>query len=290
MPTDRRRSAMNHRTTGSVLLTLLALPIAAVADEPTHSRLPFMAEAARERGYELPLPFGAALVVTGLGNREIEVSDVRVGIAGQPAQSVSQFLQLGSTSDVFNANLKLDVWLLPFLNLYGLVGYIHNESSTRALVTLPRPGPVPGEIEYQTKIDTSLDGVVGGVGMTLAAGYENFILVADCNYSQSDLGFDNDFTALIATVRAGWNGKLGKLPTQLWLGVGNWDTAATATGHADLPNGERLDFEADQRPATKWLYDVGANLELSKRFQLVVDAGFDFNGGYVLVLGPTYRF
>lgn len=281
---------MNPRTTGSAFLGLLLLPIAALADEPTHSRLPFMAEAARERGYELPLPFGAAFVVTGLGNREIEVTDVRVGIAGQPPQSVSQFLNLGSTSDVFNANLKLDVWLLPFLNLYGLVGYIHNESSTRASVTLPRPGPVPGEIEYQTKIDTSLDGVVGGVGMTLAAGYGNFILVADCNYSQSDLGFDNDFTALIATVRAGWNGKLGKLPAQLWLGVGNWDTAATATGHAALPDGERLDFEADQRPETKWLYDLGTNLELSKRLQLVVDAGFDFNGGYVLVLAPTYRF
>jgi hypothetical protein len=145
-------------------------------------------------------------------------------------------------------------------------------------------------VEFDTDIETELDGVVGGIGMTLAGGYKNFYLVVDCNYDQSDLGFDNDFTALIASVRVGWNGRFGELPLQLWLGVGNWDTAATATGHADLPNGERLVFEADQKPHTNWMYDVGANLEFSKRFQLVLDAGFDFDGGYVLVVGPTYRF
>jgi hypothetical protein len=260
---------------------------AAAPDKP--SRLPFLAEEARARGYDLPLPFGAALIITGLGSRQIDVTDVRVGLEGNP-QSVSDFLHLGSSSDVFNANLKFDMWLLPFLNVYALVGYVHNNSTTHARVTVPAPGPLPGTVEFETLIETELDGVVGGIGVTLAGGYKNFYMVFDCNYDQSDLGFDNDFTAVIASVRAGWNGRFGELPLQLWLGVGNWDTAATATGHADLPNGERLVFEADQKPHTNWMYDVGANLEFSKRFQLVLDAGFDFDGGYVLVVGPTYRF
>jgi hypothetical protein len=54
----------------------------------------------------------------------------------------------------------------------------------------------------------------------------------------------------------------------MWLGVGSWDTAATAIGHTDLPGGGRFVFEADQRPHTKWMYDIGANFEFSKKFQL----------------------
>jgi len=271
-----------------IAAAILLAPAAARADEP-HSRFPLLGEQARQRGYELPLPFGAALVLTRLGGRGIEITDTRIGVEGDP-QSVSQFLDLGSTSDVFNANLKLDMWLLPFLNVYGLLGYVHNDSTTHALVSIPRPGPIPGEQEVETEITTDLDGFIGGLGITLAGGYRDFYLVVDCNYVQTDLGFDDAFTALIASVRAGYQGQLGRLPLQLWVGVGNWDTAATAKGHTNLEDGRRLVFEADQEPETPWMYDVGANLELSKRYQLVLDVGFDFNGGYVIVVGPTYRF
>lgn len=123
-----------------------------------------------------------------------------------------------------------------------------------------------------------------------AGGYEQFYLVADCNYNKADLGFDDNFTALIASLRVGWMGKFGDLPLQIWFGVGNWDTAATAKGHGTLPGGAELVFEADQKPHTNWMYDVGANLEISKQFQLVVDVGADFDGGYLVVIGPTYRF
>ena len=38
------------------------------------------------------------------------------------------------------------------------------------------------------------------------------------------------------------------------------------------------------------LLQIGANLEISKQWQLVLDAGADFDGGYFIVAGPTYRF
>jgi hypothetical protein len=264
-------------------------PDSTAAATAQHSRFPLMADEARARGHTLPLPYGVALVLTGLGNRKIEVTDVRVGVRNQP-QSVSDVLDLGSTSDVFNANLKGDVWILPFLNVYGLVGYVHNESTTHALVTVQRPGPTPGLAEYRTDVETSLDGVVGGLGTTLAAGYLSFFSVIDFCYIRSDLGFDDSFSARITSFRAGWNGNLGDVPSQLWLGAGDWDTAATASGHTTLPNGERLDFEADQEPVNNWLFDIGGNFQFTPQWLLVADAGADFNGGFYVVLGPTRRF
>jgi hypothetical protein len=263
-------------------------PVAAT-EEP-RSFFPLLAEEARARGYELPLPYGGALVLTGLANRQIDVTDVRLGLEGNPGTSISDFVHLGSTSDVFNANLKFDVFVLPFLDVYALLGYVHNQSDTRASITISTPGPGGGDVVFERKIPTELDGVVGGLGFALAGGYQNFFLVADVSYIQSDLGFDDRFTATIATVRAGYRGKLNELPLQIWFGVGSWDTAATAVGHTDLPDGSRFIFEADQKPHTEWMYDIGTNLELSKRFQLVADVGFDLEGGYLVVVGPTWRF
>jgi hypothetical protein len=107
---------------------------------------------------------------------------------------------------------------------------------------------------------------------------------------EADLGFDKAFSALIATVPAGWNGRLGAVPLQLRLGVGNWDAAATATGHVDLEKVERPEFAADQKPHTPWPYDAGTNLRFSKKPQRVLDVGVDLRGGYFAVAGPTYRF
>jgi len=253
------------------------------------SGLPLLADEALKRGHELPLPFGTGLILTGLMDREIDVSDVRIGIEGSE-QSVSDYAMLGSSSDVFNANFRFDTWILPFLNVYALAGYVHNESETTIRVTLPAPGPLPGEIVREATIDTSLDGYVGGVGMTLAGGYKSFFVVADYNYNRADLGFDDKFTAKIGSIRAGWQGKVGGRPLQTWLGAGNWDTAATAKGHADLDDGRRLVFEADQHPHTNWMYEVGVNFFPTKNWQLFADFAADFNGGYALILGPTWRF
>jgi hypothetical protein len=252
-------------------------------------KLPLLADEAIKRGYELPEPFGLGLVVTGLGNRKIDVTDVRVGLQNPPS-SVSDFVALGSSSDVFNANLKFDAFVLPFLDVYALVGYVNNHSSTHAIITVPAPGPVPGNLTFEKDIETHLEGMVGGVGFALATGFKNFFFVLDTTYIQSDMGFDDKFKATIATVRAGYRGRINTLPLQMWLGAGSWDTAATAKGHTDLGNGQTFTFEADQKPHTKWMYDLGSNLEISKKLQLVLDVGADFDGGFFIVAGPTYRF
>jgi hypothetical protein len=251
------------------------------------SFLPLLAEEAKKRGVELPLPFGISTVFTGLFDRKINVTDVRVGTNGAAPQSVSQFVNLGSTSNVFNANLKADAWILPFLNLYLLAGYVYNESTTRATITVPRPGPLPGNAQFTSTITTKLQGFIGGVGMTLAAGYENFFIVLDTNYSQTDIGFSDRFKAFIATARAGYRTTVAEHPIQVWAGEGYWNTTNTAKGSTDVPGLGHIEFEADQGPSHPWMTDFGINVGFSKRFETVLDFGTDWHGGYLLVLAPT---
>jgi hypothetical protein len=250
--------------------------------------LPFMAEEARKRGIELPLPFGIGLVYYNL-HRDIEITDVRVGRNGAPPASVSRFANFGSTSNVNNVNLKLDVWLLPFLNVYAIAGYIWNESTTRIDVTLPPLLPGGSPRRAQLEVPTQLEGSVGGLGLTLAGGYGPFFMAFDVNEAKADLGFDDRFKAVITSVRAGWNGEVGSRPLRSWLNVTYWDTFAVAKGSTADPDGGTLSFEVDQGPVYAYTYGAGVSYSPRKWMELSIDVGTDFHGGWYMAVVPVVR-
>jgi hypothetical protein len=252
-------------------------------------RLPFLGEEARKRGYDLPLPFGAGAVYYYL-SRDIEVTEVRIGRNGAQVEPVRDFVSLGSKAEVHNANAKVDVWLLPFLNLYAIAGYISNVADTRLDLTLPPLVPGAEPRRRSLSFETSLEGTVGGLGVTLAGGHKQFFFAADVNAARADLGFDEELDALVASLRVGWNGKAGSRPLRLWLNATYWDTAAVAVGTVADPDGGTLAFEVDQGPIYPWTYGLGAQIDILPAFNLAADFGSDFNSGWYFVLVPVFRF
>ena len=291
-----------HRLDGGTRRTLAAsAALVVLASRSVHAQeaaaqeekrwsdfLPLLKGEALARGYQLPLPFGVGGTFTILSGRDVKVDDLSIGVDGSRPESVSQFVDLGSESDVFNANLKLDTWILPFLNVYGLLGYVYNESKTNVHATVPRPGG--GTFDFDLDVDTTLDGFVGGAGITLAGGYKDFFVVLDSNYSKTDIGFDDRFRALTASLRTGLQGELGDVPAQFWTGVAYWDTANVAKSTTDVPGVGVVAFEADQGPEYPWLLDFGSNLRISRQFEFFIDVAFDFHGGVVASIGPVFRF
>jgi hypothetical protein len=253
------------------------------------SFLPFMKEEALIRGHELPLPFGVGFVYNYL-ERDIDVTDVRVGVDGAEVRSVSEFLDLGSNSKVNAALLKGDVWLLPFLNLYALLGYIHNESASVGHVSVPRPPVLGGNAEFDIEIPTEIEGLVGGLGLTLAGGYKQFFIAGDVNYSQTDLGFDDSFSALVASLRVGWYGKVAEVPLRVWVGGSYWDTANTASSTVDVAGVGRVQFEADQGPENPWNAVLGGSFVLDRRWEFFAEYGFNLDDVKIFATGVTFRF
>ena len=251
--------------------------------------LPFLGEEARKRGYELPEPFGVGLVYYKLV-RDIEVTDLRLARDGGTPASVSQYANLGSSTDVDNVNLKLDMWLLPFLNVYGIVGKIWNESQTHINVTLPPVLPGGSGRTLQTTLPTSIEGTVKGLGITIAGGYESFFGALDANVAKADLGFDERFKATIVSARAGWNGSAGSRPLRVWGSVTYWDTFAVAKSTVPNPDGGTLSFEVEQGPKHPWTYGIGFSYSPRKWFDLAVDVGSDGHGGWYVALVPVIRF
>jgi len=257
--------------------------------EAKPSALPFLGDEARKRGIELPEPFGIGLVYYHL-DRAIEISDVRVGRNGAKPASVSDFAQLGSQARVDNINVKFDVWLLPFLNLYAIAGYVDNESTTNIDVTLPPLAPGGNPRTFQFAVPTHIEGSVGGLGLTLAGGYGPFLFACDVNAARADLGFDDRFQAVITSLRGGWHGKAGSRPIRSWLSATYWNTFAEAKGTVADPDGGTLAFEVDQGPAHPWTYGVGVSYAATRWFELAVDSGTDFHGGWYVAVVPVFRF
>jgi hypothetical protein len=250
--------------------------------------LPFLAEEARKRGIDLPLPFGFGLVYYHL-ERDIRITDVWVGRNGASPASVSQFANLGSTATTDNVNLKFDVWLLPFLNVYAIAGYVWNSSDTRIDVTLPPLTPVGQPRRFQMTVPTEMTGTVAGLGLTLAGGYGPFFMALDVNAVKANLGFDERFHGVITSARAGWSGEVGSRPLRTWVNITRWDTYDTVKGTVADPDGGTLAFEVDQGPAYPYTYGVGVSYSPRKWFDVAVDTGTDFHGGWYVAVVPVVR-
>jgi hypothetical protein len=279
----------------AMLVTSLAAPAAAQTSGDTQAaatssrRLPLLGHLARDRGIELPMPFGAGLVYYYVG-RDIAVEQVRVGRNGATPAPVPDFVALSSTSSVHNLNLKFDVWLLPFLNVYAIAGYVWNESDTTIALTLPALRDGGPTRQRQMTVPTAIQGSVGGLGTTLAGGYGPFFMALDINAARADLGFDDKFHAVVTSLRSGWHGKAGGRPVRVWANATYWDTFATASGTVEDPDGGSLAFEVDQGPAHAWTYGLGFQYSPKRWLDVAVDGGVDFHGGYYVAIVPVVRF
>jgi len=129
--------------------------------EPWPYALPFLADQVIKQGYTLPLPRGGSLVYTYV-ERDVKITKVKLGVDGAPLRDVTNFVNLGSNSHVNVAVGRFDAWLLPFLNVYAMAGYVSNNTTTKGIVTIP-PLTSRGEPRtFKLLKTTDLGGFVGG--------------------------------------------------------------------------------------------------------------------------------
>jgi hypothetical protein len=80
--------------------------------EPLVNWLPIWGQSAKEKGFDLPLPIGLGLTYTYI-HQNMVVSDVR--IENRPLNLTLHDAATTTHTGVF----RTDVWLFPFLNVYG---------------------------------------------------------------------------------------------------------------------------------------------------------------------------
>lgn len=265
---------------------------------------PLFGEDLVRKGFELPLPVGINIVYY---QHSLDVVVDRVAIG----PSENQLMPLGfiEFDNVINkartVNARLDLWLLPFLNIYGMVGYA--ESDAKVTVSAP--------FSFETAVD--FDGWDYGGGAVVAFGVQGFWVTANGNLAWTDMkDYKSPIKATVLSFRLGRTLRFMKdRDLQIWLGAMYQDPESEVAGQfllADVVTDDlagqfedyylsswynaltpeeqqfvdafvqtimqasadtRLDYEVVQNPEQVWNMIAGAQLELSKRWSLEAEAG-----------------
>ncbi len=241
--------------------------------QPLVDWLPIWGREAREKGFDLPLPFGVGLTYTYM-KQNMVVSHVT--IEGRPLGVTLRDAETVTDTGVFRA----DAWLFPFLNIYALVG--QTSGVTRPAVVFPN-----GEV---LKSKVSYDRSSYGAGATLAAGYKAWFVTVDANWTNGPIFTtdggqisDEPIESITATPRTGvlFNSDQGGVGA-LWIGA--MYIQATSEIHdvidlrqhpvlVELVGSDSLTVSARVSPRDQWNYLIGGNWQPDKRWSLTAEVG-----------------
>lgn len=278
----------------------------------TESRiLPIWGDEARAQGYDLPQPFGVSY---GYMNLRQDVVVDKIGFSTNSKLDLEKLLSIetGHTRSKNESQmLKLDTWVLPFMNVYGVYGKTKGSSTTNLnSVDIRYKGlfgkPKVKNIGKDLPFELNYDGKSYGGGVTFAGAYNQFFGTLDMNYTRTNLDIlDGDISAFVVTPRIGYEfvfepliAGQGNTKIQVWTGAMYQDITQRFKGDVsklDLP--EELDFymngpfkpmigdvkfDVKQHLAHKWNNTVGARVELTRNFNVLTEIGFNNRNSFFI--------
>lgn len=250
---------------------MLLLPLAAAAE----SRLPFGREWVGDR--ELPRPWGVGFDLVTL-DQDYEIDALSFTL---PGVTLGDTDVIDVTNEVQHADIKADVWLLPFLNVHALLGKLEGDTdvdlSGVSIPNLPIPlGVLP--IRYK--------GTVYGAGFTAVYGGEHWFVSLTGNYADTDV--EGDFDSSVRSVT--WQPRIGALwqSWAFWVGGFYLDADERHSGTIALPGLGAIPFDVSLGEADKLSYVGGARYRMGEHAEATLELG----GGsrQVTVFNLTFRF
>ncbi|WP_159227657.1 hypothetical protein [Morganella morganii] len=287
------------------------------ATRPAESQsriLPIWGDEARARGYDLPEPFGVGYNYMNL-RQDIVVDKIGFIMPTQP--DLGGLLTIdGINIDAGNTReksethmLKLDSWVFPFMNVYGLYGKTKGKSHTTLAggsVDIRDFLGNPHHLDLNSVIkgkpfDLDFEGKTYGAGVTFAGAYEQFFGTVDVNYTKTNLDIlDGDIKALVVSPRVGYEfvfspliAGQGNTKLQVWTGAMYQDITQRFKGdisglNLSLPGGMEnmipgdMTFDVEQHLAHKWSNLVGARLEVTRNFNIISEVGFNNRNSFFI--------
>jgi len=239
-----------------ILLLAALIPLSSSADG-----LPFMKDLAGDT--VLPRPWGVGFDFFTM-DQDYDIKSLEFALPGIELGDPSK---IKVTNEVQHIDFKADAWILPFLNVFGIIGRVNIDTSVDfsevEITGLPFSlGTLP----------VSFDGTVYGGGFTLAYGTQRWFTAVTTTFTRTstsgDLESKVNSTAIqprIGLLRNGW---------RFWVGAMYLDTDEKHSGVFELPYIGPVPFEVELVTQDHWNYAVGAGYDFSDRANLSFEAGF----------------
>jgi hypothetical protein len=171
-------------------------------------------------------------------------------------------------------NARFDAWLLPYLNVFGILGTLDGETRVD-FSGLPVPLASLG-IPFD-RITIAYDGEVYGAGVVLAGGSDRFFAALTAIATETSLSgdFDSSAQAFIVTPRFGIHGARGALFTgAMYQAVEESHRGTIALplipGAPPIP----VPFEVELSQQDDWNWLLGGSYTITPRWVLSAEGGF----------------
>ena len=209
--------------------------------------LPIWGAKAAARGYDLP--FSAGLGINYLWQEsDLIMEDLFVGFNNGPMYDLDEIVRFnGATATASGLNFRPDIWILPFLNIYGLVNKAKTSTEINAGIWIPDTANVWREVaSFSSK--ANFDAVGVGFGMTPTMGIGGGWLALDMNVTwQSVSALDKPVFTFVFGPRLGKTFKFRNNPQSniaIWAGAFRLKLESETSG--SLPLNEVMPIEGLQ--------------------------------------------
>ena len=160
-------------------------------------------------------------------------------------------------NEVDSYTARVDYWLLPFFNIYGIVGHAGGEVDVRL------GGPINQTFNFE------YNGTVYGIGGVAAVGWKDYFLSTDVSYAITDLTDGASIETWVASPKIGM--KKGRLTC--WVG-GTWQSTSHEQSGAFLLAPFLLNYNAILSDENNWNTTVGFQYQLNENWDVKVEGGF----------------
>lgn len=240
------------------------------------SRLPFGRSWAGDR--DLPKPYGIGVDVFSM-DQDYAIKSLAFELPGVSLDDPSVIRVSNSLTHV---DLKADAWVLPFLNVFGVLGKVHARTPVD-LGAVNVPNVPPGLLD---EIVIRYSGEVYGGGLTLAYGGEHWFTSLTGTFTETSLS--GDFDSKVDS--QSWQPRIGWVQGDwaFWVGGLFIDVQENHAGSVALPvlGGVPFAVELENEQRESAVFGVNASLADT------IDLSFEFSNWArkSTLLNLTWRF
>jgi len=248
---------------------------------------PLMGDLVRQQGIDVPLPFGFSVAYR---NQDMDVGFSRFDIMGV---NLDEFFDPASSIGMVNAesySFRADMNILPFWNVFGLVGKVNVDAVIDAQYTgkmkdvfEDKLGVVGGKLACgvvasagsdlcspaEVHVPLHLEYDVAGIGTTLSVGYKEFFASVTATYSKTRLDGQDNWGDGILTIQPMLGYQLLDYRAQIFVGAEYQGLKATMSGNLGYIDALGRDFTYDVGvELDQWAYLVGFNKQIGKNYNI----------------------
>lgn len=218
------------------------LPKEAAKKEDKKNLLPIFGNKARNLGFDLP--YSAGLSVNYLWQESnVIISNVAVGFNNGPIYNVDELLRFNSaTSESNGINVRPDIWLFPFLNVYGIFATATSTTGIDVGIWIPRIDDSQELFSIQTRPEFKT--TTAGFGLTPTVGFMGGWVAFDMNFTWTDVDAqENPVFAFVFDPRIGKTFQFSKPHRNISIWIGGFRLKINRDTRGELDLSEVLPIE-----------------------------------------------